>query len=256
LTQLIRSFKVEQLAVEIYASNAALGQAAARRAWEILNAALEARGQANLVLATGNSQLSFLAELARLPGLAWSKIQVFHMDEYAGMSAEHPASFRRFLREKIITAVRPAAFYGVTGDAPDLQAECERYGSLLRANPADLCCLGIGENGHLAFNDPPFADFADPAWVKPVRLDQQSRRQQVGEGHFASLAEVPTHALTLTIPALRAAHALLCIVPEARKARAVHAALTGPLSEACPASILRQTAHCTLYLDPESAALV
>jgi glucosamine-6-phosphate deaminase len=256
MMDLVRSFQVEQLAVEVYPSNTALGQAAAQRAAEILNAALAARGQANLVLATGNSQLTFLAALARLPGLAWSKIQVFHMDEYAGMSAEHPASFRRFLREKIIAAVQPGAFYGVNGAAPDLPAECARYAELLRANPADLCCLGIGENGHLAFNDPPFADFDDPAWVKPVRLDEQSRRQQVGEGHFAGLADVPTHALTLTIPALRAARTMLCIVPEARKAGAVRAALAGPLSEACPASILRQTAHCTLYLDAESAALV
>jgi glucosamine-6-phosphate deaminase len=178
------------------------------------------------------------------------------MDEYAGMTDRHPASFRRFLHEKIIDAVHPAAFHGVIGDAPDLQAECARYASLLWANPTDLCCLGIGENGHLAFNDPPYADFDDPAWVKPVRLDEKSRYQQVGEGHFAGLADVPTHALTLTIPALRAASSMLCIVPEARKAPAVRAALTGPLTETCPASILRQTPHCTLYLDPQSASML
>ncbi len=252
----IRSFTIEKLPVEIYASNEALGQAAALRAAELLRAAIAARGQANLVLATGNSQLTFLHALARQPGLDWSKVRAFHMDEYAGMGPDHPASFRRFLREKIIESVHPAAFYGIDGEAPDVQAECARYANLLQQYPADLCCLGIGENGHLAFNDPPYADFDDPQRVKVVALAEKSRRQQVGEGHFASLVDVPTHALTLTIPALLAAKAMLCIVPEARKAEAVHAALTGPVMEGCPASLLRTAGHCRLYLDTDSAGQV
>ena len=251
-----RAFVVEKLPVEVYATNLALGQAAAQRAAEILQSAIGERGQANLVLATGNSQLTFLQALGQLAGVEWSKIQVFHMDEYAGMRPDHPASFRRFLREKIIDRVHPAAFHGIAGDAADLRAECSRYAALLQNHPADLCCLGIGENGHLAFNDPPYADFSDPARVKIVQLDEKSRRQQVGEGHFPSLEDVPTHALTMTIPALMAAKAMLCIVPEARKAEAVRAALNGPLTENCPASLLRKASHCRLYLDAESASLL
>ncbi len=251
----VRAFTVEQLAVEVYASNAALGEAAAKRAGEVLREAIAERGWANLVLATGNSQLTFLAALRQMKGVAWDRVQVFHMDEYAGMPPEHPASFRRFLREKIVESVHPAAFYGIRGEM-DPAVECARYTELLQDNPADLCCLGIGENGHLAFNDPPYADFDDPQWVKVVRLDEKSRRQQVGEGHFAALADVPTRALTLTIPALLAAQAMLCIVPEARKAPAVRAALLGPVTEACPASRLRSAEHCRLYLDSDSAAQV
>lgn len=251
-----RNMRVEQLEVQIYPSNAAMGAAAAEQAVEVLQAAIAARGQANLVLATGNSQLSFHQALRKLDGVDWSKVTAFHMDEYAGMKADHPASFRRFLHEKIIDAVHPAAFYGVQGDAPDWEIECQRYTGLLKSHPVDLCCLGIGENGHIAFNDPPFADFDDPAWVKVVRLDEKSRRQQVGEGHFATLGDVPTHALTLTIPALLSARRMICIVPEARKAEAVKAALTGPLSEDCPASILRGAGHCRLLLDADAAALI
>jgi glucosamine-6-phosphate deaminase len=135
-----------------------------------------------------------------------------------------------------------------------LESDCAEYAELLRSHPADFCAMGIGENGHIAFNDPPFAEFDDPVWVKVVRLDQASRQQQVGEGHYRSLDEVPTHAITLTIPALLAAERVLCIVPEARKADAVLQAMNGPISEACPASILRQKSHVHLYLDANAAA--
>ncbi len=252
----VQKFVVEQLPVEVYASNAELGAAAAERALMILQEAIARRGHANLVLATGNSQLYLLQNLCQAQGVDWSKVEIFHMDEYAGMPADHPASFRRFLQERIIQHIHPAAFYGVQGDAPDWQAECARYTQLLKTHPVDLCCLGIGENGHIAFNDPPYALFNDPEWVKVVQLDERSRRQQVGEGHFPSLADVPTHALTLTIPALRSAAAMLCIAPERRKAEAVKAALEGPLTETCPASILRRTPYCRLFLDTDSAALL
>ncbi len=140
------------------------------------------------------------------------------------------------------------------GVTDDVEAACREYEALLRSHPADLCAMGFGENGHLAFNDPPYADFDDPVWVKPVKLDERSRRQQVGEGHFRSLDEAPTHAITLTIPALLSARRILCIVPEARKAEAVQRCLLGPITEACPGSILRRVGHAHLFLDAESAA--
>jgi glucosamine-6-phosphate deaminase len=152
--------------------------------------------------------------------------------------------------------VRPKAFHGIEGEASQPLAECERYAKLLAAQPVDLCLLGIGENGHVAFNDPPVADFADKQAVKLVKLDEACRQQQVGEGHFPNLATVPQYAFTLTIPALCAARRMLCIVPECRKAQAVHDALRGPIGTACPASFLRRQGHCTLFLDSDSAGMV
>jgi glucosamine-6-phosphate deaminase len=251
----VHEMKVGQLEVSVYHDNMALGAAAAAQAAGALRAAIAARGSANAILATGNSQLTLLAALCDAD-VDWSKVNIFHMDEYIGLPADHPASFRRFLREKIVERVQPAAFHGIQGDSAAIAAECERYAQLLHHYPADLCCLGIGENGHLAFNDPPFADFNDPLWVKVVTLDEKSRRQQVGEGHFPALDAVPTQAITLTIPALLAARRLLCVVPEARKAAPVQTALTGPLTVGCPASILRTATHAHLFLDGESAALL
>jgi glucosamine-6-phosphate deaminase len=248
--------RYENLLVEICPDNASLGKAAAQMAARLLAATLAQQPVANLVLATGNSQLSFLEHLGAATGIDWSRVNIFHMDEYAGMPADHPASFRRFLRQHLVDTVHPAAFYGVRGEATDLQAECARYAGLLLDYPPDICCLGIGENGHLAFNDPPFADFKDPEWVKIVQLDERSRQQQVGEGHFPALADVPRQAITLTIPALLSAWRVLAIVPEQRKAEAVFKALTGPMTTACPASVLRITAHAHLFLDKESAALL
>ncbi|MCX7671856.1 MAG: glucosamine-6-phosphate deaminase [Anaerolineae bacterium] len=250
----LRTMQFGALRTSIYASNAALGQAAAEEARAIIAAAIRARGHANIILATGNSQLTFLHALREMTGIDWPAVNVFHMDEYVGIDPNHPASFPRFLRDHLLAAVRPGAFYPVPGQAADLAAACREYEALLKAHPADLCAMGIGENGHIAFNDPPFADFDDPVWVKVVKLDERSRRQQVGEGHFPNLDAVPTHAITLTIPALLAAQRILCIVPEARKAEAVERALLGPLSEDCPASILRQAGHAHLLLDQESAA--
>jgi glucosamine-6-phosphate deaminase len=178
------------------------------------------------------------------------------MDEYVGLDPNHPASFPLFLKRHLLDYIQPRAFFPVPGHAADTHQACKEYASLLHVHPADLCALGIGENGHIAFNDPPFADFDDPAWVKIVRLAEASRRQQVGEGHFGSLDEVPTHAMTLTIPALLAARHILAIVPEARKADAVYRSLHGPITEDCPGSILRQTPHVHLFLDVDSAARV
>jgi glucosamine-6-phosphate deaminase len=189
-----------------------------------------------------------------LPGLDWSRIALFHMDEYLGIADTHPASFRRFLRERVEQRVRPRVFHYLRGEADEPLTECERYAGLLGAQPLDLCCLGIGENGHLAFNDPPVADFSDPRTVKLVKLDEPCRRQQVGEGAFPDLAAVPPYAFTLTVPALCAAAKLIGVVPERRKAPAVKAALEGPIQTACPASILRLQTQATLYLDTDSAS--
>jgi glucosamine-6-phosphate deaminase len=229
---------------------------AALEARGAIESAISARGEANVMLATGNSQLAFFGELIRLPGIAWDRVRAFHMDEYVGLESSHTASFQRYMRERVAAHLPVMEFHYISGAAPDPEAEAERYEALLRRYPLDLCCAGIGENGHLAFNDPPVADFDDPRDVKVVALDDASRRQQVGEGHFAAIEDVPTHAITVTIPALLRAERVLVIVPEARKARAVREALYGPITTACPASILRRQENATLYLDLESSALL
>lgn len=251
----IRSTVVGALPAVVYATNADLGAAAAVEAAEILTAAVRSRGVANAILATGNSQLTFLQAIVQLPGIPWDRINLFHMDEYVNLPAGHPASFPAFLRRHLVEKVHPRAFFPVKAEG-DLDAACREYEALLHEYPADLTVMGIGENGHLAFNDPPYALFNDPAWVKTIRLDERSRRQQVGEGHFRSLDEVPTHAITVTIPALLAAKRVLVLVPEARKAEAVSAALIGPIVEDCPASILRTQPHAKLFLDAESSSLL
>jgi glucosamine-6-phosphate deaminase len=251
---------IEDLPISIYSSNAEAGQAAAAEAAAFLKQILQERGRANVILATGNSQLTFLEALRVTPGIDWDKINFFHMDEYVDLPAGHPASFPAFLQRHFLDHLTPkaGAFFPVpgrsSGDSDTLQA-CRDYEALLRAYPADLCALGIGENGHLAFNDPPFADFNDPVWVKTVTLDEVSRRQQAGEGHFPDIDSVPTHAITLTIPALLAARKVLAIVPEARKADAVCRSLSEPVNPGCPGTILRQSPHAHLFLDRESAAL-
>ena len=253
-TQPLYTTQIDQLPVSVYATNEALGAAAADEAAEVIRAAVAARGVANIIVATGNSQLTFLAALRELPGVPWEAVNVFHMDEYVNLPPGHPASFPAFLRRHLLDYVQVKEFFPVPGVAGDTEAACRQYEALLRAHPADLCACGIGENGHLAFNDPPYADFDDPVWVKPVTLDERSRRQQVGEGHFHSLDEAPTHAITLTIPALLSARRVLCMVPEARKADAVTQSMIGPITEDCPGSILRRTPHAHLFLDSESAA--
>lgn len=250
----LKTAQYEQLPVAIYESNEALGQAAAQDAYEIINKAIAGKGEANLILATGNSQLTFLAALRQVSGLDWSKVNIFHMDEYLGIDPTHPASFPLFLHQHFLDYIKPRSFHPVPGQPADVERACQEYEARLRQYPADLVALGFGENGHLAFNDPPYACFDDPVWVKVIELAEASRRQQVGEGHFKSLAEVPTHAITLTIPALLAAKAILAIVPEARKAEAVRVCLTEPISEDRPGSILRRVGHARLYLDPDSAA--
>ncbi len=247
---------VDQLEVRVFPDARQLAVAAADDAADAINRAVAARGIANVMLATGNSQVAFLDVLTHRRDVDWSRVVGFHMDEYAGMTPDHPASFRRYMRERVVRRVNLGAFHEIGGDAPDLDTEAARYTALLGHHPLDLCCLGIGENGHLAFNDPGVADFDDPRDVKVVELDAVCRAQQVGEGHFAALDDVPTHAVTVTIPALLRAGRVLAIVPEERKAEPVRRALEGPLSTECPASILRLKPHATLYLDAGSSSLL
>ncbi len=251
---LLQTIRVDQLPVEIHPSETAMGQAAAEIAAQVIREAVAARGVANIILATGNSQQAFIETLRALPAIPWPAVNVFHMDEYVHLQPGHPAGFPLSLRRNIIDHVQIGNFFPVPGLATDLETACRGYELLLRAHPADLCCLGIGENGHLAFNEPQAARFDDPQWAKVITLTEESRRQQVGEGHFASLEETPIQAITLTIPALLAAKHVLAIVPEARKATAVRRTLNDAISTACPATILRQTPHARLYLDPASAA--
>jgi glucosamine-6-phosphate deaminase len=252
----IQSFKVDSLDVRVYDSNASLGRAACDFVTRELALAVRTHGSANLVLATGASQFAFLDALKIEPSIDWPRITVFHLDEYRGLPDDHPASFRRYLRERILDYVRPATVHFLEGDAADADAESARYQALLRAHPIHVACIGIGENGHIAFNDPVVADFDDPRLVKVVELDTACRRQQLGEGWFKTFEDVPTHALSLTIPAIMNCRAISCVVPDLRKAPAVSRALHGPISTACPASILRSHARACLFLDRDSASLL
>ena len=192
-----RVLKFEALSVRVDDVDE-IARDAAVEAADAIRAAIAGRGEANVMLATGNSQLAFLVELIRLPDIAWDRVRAFHMDEYVGLQPSHSASFQRYMRERVAAHLPVMEFHYLAGDAPDPEAEAARYASLLRDNPLDLCCAGIGENGHLAFNDPPVADFDDTLDVKVVALDEASRRQQVGEGHFATIDDVPTQAVTVT----------------------------------------------------------
>ena len=249
----IRHRQVDGLAVRVSPDPAALAGDAADLAAEALRSAVAERGVANVMLATGNSQLEFVGQLTAMRGVPWSATVVFHMDEYVGVGADHPAGFRRWIRRRVADRTHPRRAHYLNGLAEPAE-ECRRYAALLAAHPLDLCCLGIGENGHLAFNDPPVADFDDPADVKVVILDTPCRRQQVHEGHFPDLASVPTRAVTVTIPALLRARRVLAIVPEARKAAPVQRTLLGPVTTACPATALRRIDRATLFLEPASAA--
>ena len=253
--QPVRSFHRDELRVEVYGTPEDLGEAAARSVEGHLASAIASRGVANLVLASALSQLSFL-EALQGKAIDWARVTVFHLDEYTELPADHPASFRRFLKERILDAARPGGIHLIRGDADDLEEEIGRYESLLGAHPLDVACIGIGENGHIAFNDPPVADFADAHLVKEVELDDACRGQQVNEGWFPSFESTPRRAVTLTVPAIMSSGVISCVVPGEPKADAVRDALNGPVATACPASILRRHDNATLLLDPASAARV
>lgn len=246
-------FEIDNLHIQVHRDKPALSRAAADFVAAQVRAALAAQGQARVIFATGASQYDFLDALCAAPDMDWSRVTAFHLDEYVGISADHPASFRRYLQERLFDRLPFAAVHLLAGDAPDPAAECRRYAGLLAEAPIDIACVGIGENGHLAFNDPP-ADFHTDAGVHVVQLDEACRRQQVGEGHFPDLASVPPQALSMTVPAILQARVISCVVPDARKADAVHCTLEGPIDPACPASVLRTHPACRLYLDRASAS--
>jgi glucosamine-6-phosphate deaminase len=255
-SEMVREFKVDALPVKVFPDRPALAEFAAREVHGFLSATISSQGSAAAILATGNSQIEFLKRLVAMRGIDWKKVTLFHMDEYLGITPDSKASFRFYLRERVESLVKPGAFHYIKGEAPLPLDECERYAGLLLAQPIDLCCMGVGENGHLAFNDPPVANFQDKHLIKLVQLDHDCKMQQVREGHFPTIEAVPPYAYTLTIPALFKARKVICIAPETRKAKAIKAALHGEFSTKCPASFLRNQAHATLLLDNESAALL
>jgi len=252
---MLRTFTVEKMRVQIYQNKESLAAAAADWVRDLLDQAIRAKGEAHLILATGASQFEFVSHLKQL-AIDWSKMTVFHLDEYKGMPITHPASFRKYLKERILDEVKPRQVHLLNGDHPDIAQELERYEKLLTSVEIDIACIGIGENGHIAFNDPAVADFNDPRWVKVVDLDEACRRQQLGEGWFPTLEHVPTQAVSLTVPAIMRCQAISCVVPDQRKAKAVQAALHGPISTACPAAILRTHPQTVLFLDPDSSSLL
>ena len=233
----------------------AAGALAADQAAAAIRSAIASAASARIILATGASQFDLLENLVAAPGIDWSKVTMFHLDEYIGLDATHPASFVRYLRERFVTkapALKAAHF--LRGDA-DPNAECARVGRLLQEAPIDVACVGIGENGHLAFNDPP-ADFETTQPYLVVQLDEACRRQQLGEGWFANFEAVPSRAISMSIRQILLSRRIICTVPDARKAKAARDSLEGPVTNRVPASILRQHAACTMILDKPAASLL
>jgi glucosamine-6-phosphate deaminase len=253
--ELVETRTVDRLRVQIYRDRQALGSAAAQDVTTEMRRELGRTSTLRMMFAAAPSQSEFLRALRQAADLDWSRVTVFQLDEYLGLPPDALQSFGRFLRDSLFERVRPGTIHLIDG-AKSASMEAERYADLLAAAPIDLVCLGIGENGHLAFNDPPHASFDDPAAVKVVALELASRQQQVNDGCFPSLDSVPTHALTVTIPTIMSGRRLFCVVPGQAKAEAVRNALSGVISPACPASILRRHARCTLYLDVDSSRLL
>jgi len=231
-----------------------LGEKAGREGAELIRRALQERGSANLILATGASQFEMLAVLVAAPDLDWTKVTGFHLDEYIGLSETHPASFRRYLRERFVSRAPLRAFHYLNGEG-DARAECRRVGEIIRRHPIDVAFIGIGENGHIAFNDPP-ADFETEEPYLVVALDEACRRQQLGEGWFKTLEDVPRQAISMSVRQIMKSSAIICAVPDARKAKAVKLCLEGPVSPLAPSSILQQHQQAWIYLDRKSSALL
>ncbi len=240
----------------VHETKQALGEQAAAEGAALLRAALQERGEANIIVATGASQFEMLAALVSAPDIDWSRVTAFHLDEYVGLPLSHPASFRKYLKERFVEAVPTPlrAFHYIDGEG-DVKAECGRLGALIAPVVIDVAFIGIGENGHLAFNDPP-ADFATESPYLVVNLDEACRRQQLGEGWFPTLESVPEQAISMSVRQILKSKAIVCSVPDARKAVAVRGAVEGPVTPDVPASILQQHEKATLHLDRESASLL
>ena len=252
----MKTFDKDLLKVNVYSSRDEMGAAAAADVKAAILRALAKKDTINMIFAAAPSQNEVLANLASDKEIPWGRVNAFHMDEYVGLDKDAPQGFGNFLNRAIFGIAPFKSVNYIDISATDREKECERYSKLLREYPVDIVVLGIGENGHIAFNDPPFADFEDEKLVKSVKLDEVCRNQQVNDGCFAKLSDVPTHALTLTVPALMAGKELYCIVPAKTKAKAVLETLNGEITPACPASVLRTHKCATLYLDPDSSSLL
>ena len=251
-----QEFKVEELEVKIYKSRQLMGLVAAKIFIEQLDLLLKTQDKVNVIFAAAPSQNEFLQVLKENKNLNWEKVNVFHMDEYIGLAQDAPQGFGNFLKEKLFDHLPFGSVNYLNGNEEDVEKECERYSNLLAQYPADIVCMGIGENGHIAFNDPPVANFNDSKMVKVVELDLECRQQQVNDGCFTSLNEVPVNALTLTIPAMMKAKFIYCMVPGERKAKAVYNTLNQEKIEKFPSTILRSHPNAILFLDKDSSSLL
>ncbi|MBO5713714.1 MAG: glucosamine-6-phosphate deaminase [Clostridia bacterium] len=249
----MKTFVKDKLTVEIFETRKEMGEKAASDISKKFNELIAKKGEINVIWAAAPSQNDVLKALTEDTTIAWNKINAFHMDEYIGLDKNAPQGFGNFLKNAIFGKVPFKSVNYIDVSATDAEKEADRYASVLSANKIDVVVLGIGENGHIAFNDPPVADFNDPRVVKPVKLDEVCRQQQVNDGCFKTLNDVPTHAITLTVPTLFNADYLFCIVPAPTKANAVYETINGEISTACPASILRKHDNAKLYLDADSS---
>ncbi|MBZ5650979.1 MAG: glucosamine-6-phosphate deaminase [Acidobacteriia bacterium] len=240
--------------IKVYDDKASLGRAAAHQAAEAIGRAIQKNGRARIIAATGASQFELLDSLTRLPGISWERVELFHLDEYIGLSATHPASFRNYLLTRLINKVGITHYHLLDGEQKTAEV-IRNVGNALQKAPIDVALVGIGENGHLAFNDPP-ADFETEEPYIVVTLDEACRKQQLGEGWFANLSEVPRRAISMSVRQILRAREIICAVSDARKARAVAACLEGEISPLAPASILRTHPNTTIYLDRSAAALL
>ncbi len=252
----MRIIKKDLLSVKIFETRADMGMSAAMDVKACILSLLKTKETLNMIFAAAPSQNEVLASLVADPDIPWNRINAFHMDEYVGLSPSAPQGFGNFLKDHIFGLVSFRSIHYIDIAAPDAEAECARYTALLKQYPTDIVIMGIGENGHIAFNDPPVADFNDPKAVKTVALDEICRNQQVHDGCFARIEDVPQSAITLTVPTLFAGKHLFCIVPAQTKAAAVRATLTDKIGEQCPATILRRHTSAVLYLDGDSSALL
>ena len=252
----MKSYNVDKLTVKIYKDRPEMGEAAAREISAKIRELLSERSEINMIFAAAPSQSEVLAALVADKNIEWNRVNAYHMDEYIGLDKDAPQGFGNFLKAHIFGRVPFKSVNYIDITATDANVEAERYGKLLDENLTDIVVMGIGENGHIAFNDPPVADFNDKKTVKPVKLDEICRQQQVNDGCFASINDVPKTAITLTCPTLFSGDHLFCIVPAPTKANAVKATVCGEIGEACPATILRRHKSAILYLDPDSSALL
>ena len=252
----MKTLQKDLLTVNIYESRTEMGQAAAKDIKAKILELLKTKETINMIFAAAPSQNEVLYALATDREIPWNRVNAFHMDEYIGLPADAPQGFGNFLREHIFGLADFKSVSYIDISATDADAECARYSELLKKNPTDIVVMGIGENGHIAFNDPPVADFNDKKMVKPVVLDEICRNQQVNDGCFAKLDDVPKMAITLTVPTLFAGDYLFCIVPAPTKAKAVKATICGEIGEACPATVLRRHKNAVLYLDGDSSSLL